>query len=192
MDPRLFDRFADRFAETRQDPWIQVDAFLDDLPPDARILDLGCANGRHMDPRSIGLDASRRLLWNNPHDGRVVLGLVESTPFPDDAFDAVLCIAVLHHFQGHDDRRAVLEETVRVARSGAPLLLSCWRHDQERFEDGPQDVDVPFTDRDGDEHMRPYHLFQPDELAEHLREVGIAGPVGWSAGLNHWVRGRVP
>lgn len=192
MDPTLFDRFADRFAETRQEPWAQVTSFLDELGPGARTLDLGCANGRHMDDRTVGLDASRRLLEQNPHRDRLVQGLVEATPFPDDAFEAVICIAVLHHFQDYGDRKAVLEEIVRVGRSGAPVLLSCWRHDQERFEDGPQDVDVPFTDETGEQHERPYHLFAPGELAGHLQKAGITGPLGWSSGQNHWARGRVP
>lgn len=191
MDPTLFDRFATRFAETRQDPWVQVTAFVSALPDDARVLDLGCANGRHMDDRTVGLDASRRLLDENPHRDRLVQGLVEQTPFPDDAFDAVLCIAVLHHFQDYADRAAVLDEIVRVARSGAQVLLSCWRHDQERFEDGPKDVEVPFTDEEGVEHLRPYHLFAPGELPGHLQKAGIEGSLGWSDEQNHWARGTV-
>lgn len=192
MDPTLFDRFASRFAETRREPWVQVTAFVAALPDDARVLDLGCANGRHMDDRTVGLDASRRLLEENPHRDRVVQGLVEETPFADGTFDAVICIAVLHHFQDYGDRAAVLDEIVRVARSGAPVLLSCWRHDQERFEDGPKDVEVPFTDEDGVEHLRPYHLFEPGELPGHLEKAGISGSLGWSDERNHWARGTIP
>lgn len=194
--PSLYDPFADAFAASRPEPWPEVTAFLDELPddPGLRVLDLGCAHGRHMRDRAwdVGLDGSRALLGLNPHRGRLVQGALLPTPFRDACFDAVVCVAVVHHLMTAERRLAACREVLRVARPGAPVLLSGWRHDQGRFEEGPQDVEVPFTDGDGVQHLRPYHLVAEGELAGLMEKAGASGVEERAVRGNRWVRGRAP
>lgn len=194
MDPRLYDRFADAFVAARSGPWPQAARFVESLPADARCLDVGCAHGRHMRRADVGVDPSRGLLLRNARrdGGRLAQGLLPVLPFRDGAFDAALCVAVVHHLLAADDRLRAVREVLRVARAGAPVLLSCWRHDQPRFEAGPADVEVDFTDRDGTKHARAYHLFGPGELEGLLGDAGARRVEEWAVEGNRWARAEAP
>jgi len=96
------------------------------LGPGTRMLDAGCGSGRwtswladrvgHVD----AIDPSRSVLKAaSTHAGlrhvRWSMARMEDLPFPDSAFDLVLCIGVLHHL---GDQGRALRESVRVLRPG--------------------------------------------------------------------------
>lgn len=87
------------------------------LPRSASLLDVGCGDGeidrwildRRADARIRGIDVLVRpdaKIEVTPFDGHEI-------PFPDDAFDGVMFVDVLHH---SDDATALLREAHRVAR----------------------------------------------------------------------------
>lgn len=53
-----------------------------------------------------------------------------SLPFRDESFDAVLSIAVVHHFATTDRRVQALRELARVLRIGGKLIISVWAMEQ--------------------------------------------------------------
>lgn len=88
-------------------------------PGPGRVLDLGCGDGRlaarlmQLRPDLVceGVDVLIRPVTAipvTPYDGHTL-------PFPDDSFDYVTIIDVLHHA---DDAVAVLREAARVSRHG--------------------------------------------------------------------------
>lgn len=97
-----------------------------------RVLDLGCGTGemlrllRREHPRTIlyGLDLSPEMIRMAEKkqilyaDFRV--GDAECLPYPDQSFDAVLCIQSFHHYPNAEK---VLEEVYRVLRHGGRFLL---------------------------------------------------------------------
>ncbi|MFP4389769.1 MAG: class I SAM-dependent methyltransferase [Desulfococcaceae bacterium] len=111
------------------------------LRPGDRVLDIGCGSGRHMDAalrrdgvHVTGIDLNDADL-SQARDrcqyladfvacrGRWTLVRASATalPFPDAAFDAVICAEVLEHVPDH--RRAAAE-AVRVLRPGGDLAVS--------------------------------------------------------------------
>lgn len=54
-----------------------------------------------------------------------------SLPFRDESFDAVLSIAVVHHFATVERRAMALRELARITRIGGRLLLTVWAMEHE-------------------------------------------------------------
>jgi SAM-dependent methyltransferase len=88
------------------------------LPERARVLDVGCGDGsvaacvleHRADLEITGIDILVRPVTRIPvesFDGAKI-------PFPDDSFDAVMLVDVLHHT---DDPRVILDEAARVAHT---------------------------------------------------------------------------
>ena len=92
------------------------------------VLDLGCAGGfmaealarkgarvSGLDPAADAVAAAREHAAGEGLSIDYAVGVGEALPYPDDAFDAVVCVDVLEHVT---DLGAVLEEIRRVLRPG--------------------------------------------------------------------------
>lgn len=92
-------------------------------------LEVGCGTGRWLEelqPYSaqvIGLDPAMGMLRQaGQRQGtlRLVGGQAEHLPFPDAAFDLVLCVNALHHYY---EPRAFVSEARRLLRPGGALAI---------------------------------------------------------------------
>ncbi len=71
----------------------------------------------------VGLDIDfERLQETKVHDSRVVNGVGEALPFPDNSFDLILSHEVLEHVE---DDQAAIYEIVRTLKPGGRLVLFC-------------------------------------------------------------------
>lgn len=59
-----------------------------------------------------------------------------SLPFRDESFDAVLSIAVVHHFSTTERRVRALKELARVLRIGGRIVISVWAMEQKHRKVG--------------------------------------------------------
>ena len=92
-----------------------------------RLLEIGCAKGFLLhdlrravpDLEPFGLDVSEYAIQNSMEDvrPRLVRGIAERLPFPDQAFDVVLCINTIHNLPLDLCKQAV-REIERVKRPG--------------------------------------------------------------------------
>ena len=196
-----YERIAEPFAASRQEPWPEVLSFATALPEAARILDVGCGNGRHArmlasaGHRVVAVDFSGNLLrigrrgsrgrtWSHRIDW--IQGEATTLPLRAGTMDAALCVAVLHHLPNVDERVRALRELYRVLAPEARAFISVWAMDQPRFRkivearrhlppETRGDVEVPWTMPDGVVIPRYYHLFQEGELEELIIESGLHG-----------------
>ncbi len=98
-----------------------------------KVLDVGCGNGwvlRHyaragadvtgVDITEAGIQLCRTRFKNENLKGNFVVGNAEELPFPDNTFDAVSCMGVVHHTA--NPQKAV-SEIYRVLKPGGRLIF---------------------------------------------------------------------
>jgi dolichol-phosphate mannosyltransferase len=89
----------------------------------AAILDIGCGSSRIIQdlPQAVGMDILLpKLRFLRDRHSRLVQGSVFALPFPDHAFDGVICSEVIEHIPDHP---SVFDEMSRVLRPGGTLIL---------------------------------------------------------------------
>jgi len=92
-------------------------------PGRATVLDIGCGSSRIIQdlPEAIGLDILLpKLRFLRDGHSRLVQGSIFALPFPDAAFDVVICSQVIEHIP---DAPTVFDEMTRVLRPGGTLIL---------------------------------------------------------------------
>lgn len=130
-----YNLIAEDFSRTRNSVWEEFKPLAEYIKRGDKVLDLGCGNGRFIEffqdknIEYVGIDNSQKLIeiarQKHPNGNfQIFDGL--KIPFPDDYFDAIFCIAVLHHIPGNQLRQEFLEEARRVLKSGGKLILSTW------------------------------------------------------------------
>lgn len=130
----FYDIHATDFSKSRFRVWPHVKQFLDDLPPNFRVLDIGCGNGKNMiyrqDLQMVGLEHSQSLTDICVQRGlKVLQGDARNLPFEDNTFDAIIMIAVIHHINP-DEHIKVLNEIKRVLKTNGTCLITNWAVEQ--------------------------------------------------------------
>lgn len=101
------------------------------------VLNVGCGNGKY-----LGVNDKVFMLGSDICPELVSIGRVRGhevmtsdclhLPYRDNLFDAVLCIAVIHHLSSESRRLKALLELTRVLCPGGRMLVYVWAMEQER------------------------------------------------------------
>ncbi len=163
-----------------------------------KILDLGCGNGRLFEivngAEYIGVDISEKMIEIAKTRYPQAQFLVTSPlllPFPDNTFDKVFCLSVLHHIPSEQLRRRFLGEIKRVLKPEGLLFLTVWnlwnklsikklllkytilkligKSKLDFF-----DIFLPWKDSKGNIIIQRYlHVFTLNSLKNTLKEAGF-------------------
>lgn len=133
---KVYEDIAQHFSGTRYKPWPRVIDFVLEQPSLSLLADVGCGNGKCLGANKelfeIGSDFSSNLAAICHSRGfETCVGDVTCLPFRTQAFDVVLCIAVIHHMATKERRHKALSEVVRILRRGGRALVYVWAMEQE-------------------------------------------------------------
>ncbi len=145
LNRRFYQTFSADFAQTRERLQPGATRIASRIPPDARLLDLGCGSGplakyllSERSPRLyLGLDLSLRLLEyarggiaRKGEEARFVCADLSAGALPlrsSERFGWAFLFAVLHHLPGEALRLRTCREVHRLLVPGGRLALSNWQ-----------------------------------------------------------------
>lgn len=182
------DRFGIVYAVRRRLEARRMLGSFRELPPDARVVDVGCGDGFHLDLlrefgpsgwQLEGVDLDDRAIAAARRRGLTVhRGRVEDLDLPTESFDAAILIQTIEHLA---DPVQVLRAVRRILRPGGSLLL---------VTDNTDSLDFAMAKRrhwGGYHFPRHWYLFNPASLRRlakagdlDVENVGtIMSPVNW-------------
>lgn len=160
-----YNTIASQFSNSRYKPWEKVKFFLEKLSEDSIMVEVGCGNGKNLGiskGKSIGCDICPNLIEIAKNKGHnVVLADALTLPFVDNFCDAVISIAVIHHFTTKERRIKAINEMIRICKPGGKILIYVWAKTT-----GNADSFIKWNDSKGSDIFvnRYYHLFEEKEL----------------------------
>jgi ubiquinone/menaquinone biosynthesis C-methylase UbiE len=190
---------AKSFDSTRRKTWEECISFINSLPKNCTVIDIGCGNGRHLLPcaknckKVIGLDISTELLKivkNKVYDKKLrnvefIHSDAVNIPIKNDSIDAVLYIATLHNIPIRYRRINSLKEIHRILKPGGMAIISVWSRWQDKFrqhflirmithfgrnEFG--DINI-YWRQHGLNISRYYHLYSKREFQKDINKTGF-------------------
>lgn len=168
--------------------------FDDYLAKGDRVLDLGCGNGRYYELFKnkeidyIGIDNSERLISIAQRKYPMISFQVADAlklPFPDNCFDKICSMAVLHHIPSKEFRSEFLKEAKRVLKKDGILIFTVWKfHQLKEIYSlikysilkliGKSKLDFKDIMKHwGKETDRYYHWFSKKELVALVKKAGF-------------------
>lgn len=179
----MYNIIAQDFDKTRFSLWPGVREFLDTLPGNTTLCDVGFGNGKYLSYRTdihvFGCDICDPLIEiahnKHPH-ANLIKASASCIPFRDKSFENTICIAVLHHMKTREERIDLLKELSRI--TSHKIMLSVWATEQDdkrmgKWEYlGNNDYMIPYMTTNRQIIIkRYYHLFSKEELIELCKDI---------------------
>lgn len=207
----LYDEAGEYFSRTRQKQygasknWLVTEEYLGKLKKGERVLDVGCGDGRllsglPMEIEYLGIDFSKTLLAIARRDyperefrfGNIIEPLVWEGI---GRFEAVFCVATLHHVPKRSEQLTVLKRMRKAATKGGRLYLTVWNLWQARMiergltggvRQAGEVVEIDFAGYEGRYVVAmdlAYIVKLLDEAGWGVEEVFYASPGGERVGI---------
>jgi ubiquinone/menaquinone biosynthesis C-methylase UbiE len=140
ISSQFYENHAAHFSDTRFCIWDVVRDFGDKrFTKGTHILDVGCGNGKNMNYfkekcNIVGIDKSDSLTTIcNSRGLNVCTADISNIPYPDNTFDHIICIAVIHHIDSEEKRISAVNEMLRVLKPGGHILVTVWAYESDEY-----------------------------------------------------------
>lgn len=176
----VYNEIAQRFDQTRGYGWSWVKSFVNSLPNNSLIYDIGCGSGRNMlypGYRFIGIDNCDKFLEICSKKGLDVMKAdMCGLPFADKTADSLMVVASFHHLSTEERRVQAMLEFHRVLKDDGKILLSVWSINQpkktRRTFNNYGDTIVSW-DQYGEVFDRYYYIFKLDNIERIIDTCGF-------------------
>jgi len=142
-----------------------------------RVLDLGCGAGRHtaylaregfevyaLDISPEGVEHTAKRLSEEGLQANLLQADIAALPYPDNFFDCIVSVSVLHHNTTVNIRIA-MEEIKRTLRPGGLLFTTeCAKGDYQEGRGEQIERDTYLAPEDADQPGIPHHFFSKEEI----------------------------
>ena len=193
----MYSPIAHEFDKTRYKVWPCVAAFLESRSR-GKLLEAGVGNGKNLAYaaqlgfQTSGFDVCSELV--GLARGRCGVGVelfVHDICEPlSGKYDTILCIAVLHHIQSEEGRRAALKNLIEALADDGQLILTVWSYETfdavrpRAFALG--DNAVPWKSGSGEQlASRYYHIYDRNGFTELVGSTGLNYTISWEQ--QNWV-----
>lgn len=196
LEENIYNKIYKEFDKSRYSIWVKVKEFLDSLEDNKIILDAGCGNGKYIKyiienlkmKQIYGIDYSCefiKLCSEKFNNSNIIFKEMNITNlnFPDNHFDYIISIAVIHHLNP-ENRIKMIKELVRVVKNNGLILISAWgiiRTDNFKLPNtlknatklnDNNDYLIPFKSNNII-YQRYYHLYQNNELFDFISGLNL-------------------
>lgn len=149
---KIYDEIYKEFSDTRKNVWPKVKEYIDSLPSNCNVCDIGSGNGKNQYRSDIcwmSVDSSINMCSLVPDS---IHSCCTRLPFQDNTFDFCISIACIHHLDSSFKRRQAIDEIYRVLNCNGSALISFWGA-QEKY--GKFDTMIKWKTN---EKLRYYYL----------------------------------
>lgn len=126
----VYEKIACDFSKTRYKVWDNVKIFIDKIPTNSKLIEIGCGNGKNLyrnDIYSVGIDNCDEFLKICNLKGLNVKNMdCCDLIFDNNTFNTAISIAVFHHLTSLERRIKALDEMIRILKPGGTGLLTLW------------------------------------------------------------------
>lgn len=194
----VYNNISSDFDKTRYSVWGGVRRFLDSLSPNSFNGDIGCGNGKNMLYRKDlifeGIDISSEFVKICTNKGLCVKedNILELS-IPNNYFENILCIAVIHHLKTTHERQKAISELLRITKQNGKILLFVWAFEQPEHSKRKfltTDENVPFKTVNGKIFERYYHMYVKNELQNEIISVKYTYPYDFIITDSFWEHGN--
>jgi len=165
-----YSRIASDFSKTRTKKWNCVNNFLSDIIMSDKILELGCGNGKNIydiKDQSIGIDICPEFCKIcRDKDINVIESNILDVNFPEESFDYILCIAVIHHIKEEADKIKLLNIIKKILNKNGKALITGWTLQESNRNLVHGDNIVKFG-----KNERYYYIFHQYELYNLCKQI---------------------
>lgn len=133
---------ADEFSQSRMRPWPEFEGFLKYVKSGARVLDVGCGNGRLYDflkqkkVHYLGVDHNPEFIKKASvffPEAEFELQEMTDLKLPANHFDVIFSVAAFHHLPTKKLRKKVLLDFHSALKKDGFLILTTWNLFQWRY-----------------------------------------------------------
>ena len=142
-----YELISKEFSDSRAYVWQCIKDFTKLITPNSSVLEIGCGNGKNMDYilnncdcNLVGVDTCQNFVdMCRAKNLQVYNNNISNLQFTESNFDFMLCIAVFHHILSEENQVNAMKEILRVMKSGAIGIITCWATEQ------PTELEEPKT-----------------------------------------------